>query len=100
MTNATLADLRTAAAWLEEYGGRIGEREDEYACLRVAEWLRYVVEQREEYAARDSEDRPSARAPAPLRLAHLQRQADHQAEARRVAKLKNAFEAVWRARTA
>lgn len=100
MTTASIADLRTAAAWLEEYGGRLGAREDENACLRVAEWLRYVVEQREEFAARDSEDRPSARAPTPLRLAHLQKQADEKAEERRVAKLKNAFEAVWRARSA
>lgn len=100
MTSASVADLRTAASWLEEYGGRLGEREDENACLRVAEWLRYVVETREEGAARDADDRPNARAPTPLRLAHLQRQADQVAEDRRVAKLKNAFEAVWRARSA
>ncbi len=101
MTSASIADLRAVASWLEEYSGHYGgEREVEESCLRVAEWLRYVVDTRTEGAARDCEDRPAAPAPIPLQLAQLQRQMTKQTEERRVARLKNAFEAVWRARSA
>lgn len=71
---ATVKDLNIAAAWLEEQGGRGGGYEDEEACGRVADYLRFVADQREEYEA-------TRRSPE-----------------QRMEALKIAFEKVWGAR--
>lgn len=46
------SDLHIAANWLTAGGRLHDEPGDEAARARVADWLRYVADQREEYEAR------------------------------------------------
>lgn len=98
MSRPTLADLQTAAAWLDDYGVRYGGESEQQACRQVADWLRFVAEQQEEYAAR-SPAPPSPYAPSPLRLGALNRRPDESREDRRVARFRSSMQAIWRARS-
>ncbi len=72
--NTSINDLYVASELLVDVGYRRGESKESAACARVAEWLRFVAEQREEYEARK------------------------RAEKSRYPSLKSSMQTIWRAR--
>lgn len=64
MFNTSVDDLHTVSRLLDQVGYNGADRREGAACNRVAEYLRYVAEQREEYEARKRAERRQQRYPS------------------------------------